>query len=83
MTRGLFLRADTDIKTVMAVWRRVMGVLCGRCAKDLRISPTKTTGGRRFASEAIFPAPVLTGRALSAIIKHTVRQSHSCGAPEN
>ena len=179
MTRGLFLRADTDSQTVMAVWRRVMGVLCGRypawqldsftcideetdpegaytsrefmrwldgehyilfarafgyadetvreticdyedyrraacrcavlcwdagyfrstartkmclrrctatrncgrCAKNLRISPTKTTGGRRFVFEAIFPAPVLTGRALSAIIKHTVRQSHSCGAP--
>ena len=30
MTRGLFLRADTDSKTAMAVWRRVMGVLCGR-----------------------------------------------------
>ena len=30
MTRGLFLRADTDSKTATAVWRRVMGVLCGR-----------------------------------------------------
>ena len=30
MTRGLFLRADTDSKTAMAVWRRVMGVLCER-----------------------------------------------------
>ena len=56
---------------------------CGRCAIGSNTSPTRTTGGRRFASEAIFPAPVLTGRALSAIIKHTVRQSHSCGAPEN
>ena len=55
---------------------------CGRCATGLNMSPTKTTGGRRFVFEAIFPAPVLTGRALSAIIKHTVRQSHSCGAPE-
>ena len=54
---------------------------CGRCATGLNMSPTKTTGGRRFVSEAIFPAPVLTGRALSAIIKHTVRQSHPCGAP--
>ena len=30
MTRGLFLSADTDSQTAMAVWRRVMGVLCGR-----------------------------------------------------
>lgn len=30
MTRGLFLSADTDSQTVTAVWRRVMGVLCGR-----------------------------------------------------
>lgn len=30
MTRGLFLSADADSQTVMAVWRRVMGVLCGR-----------------------------------------------------
>ena len=55
---------------------------CGRCVTGLKLSPTKTTGGRRFVSEAIFPAPVLTGRAPFAIIKHTVRQSHSCGAPE-
>ena len=56
---------------------------CGRCAIGSNTSPTRTTGGRRFASETIFPAPVLTDCALSAIIKHTVRQSHSCGAPEN
>lgn len=32
MTRGLFLRADADmnLKTLALIWRRVMGVLCGR-----------------------------------------------------
>ena len=32
VTRGLFLRADADmnLKTLALIWRRVMGVLCGR-----------------------------------------------------
>ena len=32
MTRGLFLRADADMnwETLTLIWRRVMGVLCGR-----------------------------------------------------
>ena len=30
MRRGLFLKSDTDMKMAMAVWRRVMGALCGR-----------------------------------------------------
>ncbi len=46
MTRGLFLRTDTDMKTVTAVWRRVMGVLCGRYPAWLLDSFDDCLGGK-------------------------------------
>ena len=46
MTRGLFLRTDTDMKTVTAVWRRVMGVLCGRYPAWLLDSFNDCLGGK-------------------------------------